>query len=127
VVKNISVILVLIASYFIRPLTFKMPNHQKSHDECRKTVCILCFRKCKEELTRQIQEKVSKVFKREFDFQSPSVPTGICTTCRMKVFRWEKQETASNIPVLQDFNKIVVKTLTRTSSVCDCLICKIGR
>ena len=61
----------------------KMPNKAKTHDDCRKTVCFLCMRKCSRQVTSFIEGRVQTILATEIDFTDSRVSQGICEPCRV--------------------------------------------
>ena len=60
-----------------------MPNKARTHEDCRKTVCFLCMRKCDRELTDFMIALVLKLVKSDLKFEDERVPRGICNTCHI--------------------------------------------
>ena len=58
-----------------------MPYTGKNHEDCRKTVWLLCSRKCERELTIIMIERVHKLEKKDLDFNNEKVPRGFCDNC----------------------------------------------
>lgn len=104
-----------------------MPNVAKTHDDCRKTVCFLCMRKCERELTDFLIGKIKKLVKSDIDFNDPRVPRALCSNCSLLLRRKDSGDQNVTLPALFSFSSIVVKPQTRSSSSCECLICKIGK
>ena len=101
-----------------------MPNNPKTHEECRRTVCFLCMKKCDRQVTEFMKERIKALFKQEIDFNDPKVPSGICNSCRTNLQKRDSGQINAELPQLYDFQAI--KIVRRTTD-CSCLICQIGR
>ena len=66
-------------------MTTKMPNASKTHDECRKYVCVVCMKKSDRELTVAAKEKILQFIEPNLDFNDDRVPLGICVNCRFQL------------------------------------------
>ena len=104
-----------------------MPTSCKTHEECRKTVCFLCMKKCDRELTEFMISRVQKILGQRLDFDDERLPKGVCTNCRVKLGKKDAGDTTVSVPALYNFNTIIINPLTRTSTLCGCLICHIGK
>ena len=105
---------------------------KKTHDDFRKCICMLCFKKCKQ--ARAITDHQRKLVEdcvisglERFDER---LPTALCTTCRLALTLFEKGE--GNLDRVNIFDYSQLKPLSRvtrtsTSTSCDCLLCEIGR
>ena len=102
-----------------------MPNTAKNHQDCRKTVCFLCFSKCQRELTPFLKEKCQTILNERIDFSNDKVPLGICEKCRSCLRRKDSGEHI-NLPSLYNFETIKIRPQTRDTQ-CDCLICSVGK
>ena len=101
-----------------------MPNQAKNHEDCRKTVCLLCMRKAGREVTEFLMQKLISAYETNFDFDDSRVPCGLCDACRTTVRRKEEGKDVV-LPPLFDFSTIRVRKETRDHQ-CNCLICQIG-
>ena len=72
-----------------------MPNSKKTHEDCRKTVCIFCLRKCIRELNNQLINTIETVFQMKLDISDSRVPKGICDTCRIALGKKKNGENVS--------------------------------
>ena len=61
-----------------------MPNRPKTHDDCRKTVCVICMKKCDRELSDAAKEKVLHFIQKGLNFLDERVSLGICVDCYFK-------------------------------------------
>nr|XP_012558535.2 uncharacterized protein LOC105845381 [Hydra vulgaris] len=102
-----------------------MPNTAKNHQECRKSVCFLCFSKSKRKLTSNLKERCQIILKEKINFNDDKVPLGICEKCRSCLRRKESGEDIT-LPSLYKFETIKLRPETRDSH-CNCLICSIGK
>ena len=101
-----------------------MPNFSKNHEDCRKSVCVLCLKKCSRELTQFLVEKILKHFHTSLDLTDTRVPRGICDSCRT-ILRRKDEGKDVNLPTLFPFSSIKVRPPTRDQG-CNCLICQVG-
>ena len=101
-----------------------MPNSKKTHEDCRKTVCIFCLKKCTRELNNQLINTIETVLQMKLDISDSRVPKGICDTCRIALGKKKNGENVS-LPLMFQFETIKVRSSTREQD-CDCLICQIG-
>jgi hypothetical protein len=104
-----------------------MPNHAKTHEECRKTVSFLCMKKGHRELTDFMIGRILKLVKSDLNFDDERVPRGICNTCRLLLQKRDSGETSNELPPLFNYFSILIKPNTRTSTTCACLICQTGK
>ena len=102
-----------------------MPNASKTHDECRKSVCVVCMKKSDRELTVAAKEKILQFIEPDLDFNDDRVPLGICVNSRFQLGKLDG--SIKKFPTLFNFQNISKKPSTRSSLICDCLICQIGK
>ena len=107
-----------------------MPTKKKSHEEFRKCVCLLCFRKGGKDL-RPISDKDRGIIEEHFVKGLSSIdnrlPNVICLTCKFTMQRTSQSDTSRTIPPFDYSLLKELKPATRSSHICDCFICKIGR
>ena len=101
-----------------------MPSKVRTHEDCRKTVCFLCMRKCDRELADLMIVRVLKLVKSDLKFEDER---GICNTCHILLQKRDNGDLNSPLPPLYNFDSIVIKPLSRTANRCECLICQISR
>ena len=104
-----------------------MPNKAKSHEDCRKSVCVLCLKKGDRELSDFIKGRIHKLVKININFADERVPLAICNNCRTILQKRDAGDMSVSLPAIYNFSSIVLKPMTRTSGSCDCLICQIGK
>ena len=105
-----------------------MPNKAKDHSDSRKSVCFLCLQKCDRTLSLFVQQRITHIFKQEFNFDDDRIPQGICNGCRSSLQRIDQgSESNKSVPKLFDFTSITLKPITRGSEICECLICRIAK
>src|SRR5271168_2493194 len=78
-----------------------------------------------------MMQRIHTLVRSDINFDDERVPTGICNICRLQLKKKEIAAVAGDLtfpmPNLYDFKSILVKPVTRTSNICDCIICKIGK
>ena len=62
-----------------------MPTFAKTHDECRKSVCIICMKKVDQELSVFYIEKIHQYIQKDVNFQDDRVPFATSITCRSQL------------------------------------------
>lgn len=110
-----------------------MPYTARSHDEARKVLCILCFKKGKDvrPLSNRIRMLIEKHCVAGIDFDDVRLPSRICTACRLTLDEYEKGIFSRNIETF-DYAQIPQIYMTRLRSTslqskCECLVCEISR
>ena len=88
-----------------------MPNASKTHDECRKSVCVVCMKKSDGELTVAAKEKILQFIEPDLDFNDDRVPLGICVNCRFQL--GELDGSMKKVPTLLNFQNISKEPSTR--------------
>ena len=106
-----------------------MPTFARNHAQSRKCLCILCLKKCKDQLTQTVKQRLCAHLKREINFEDPRFPTGICLTCRLALLKKNEQEMmACQLPKLFNFETITLPKFLRSAPLsCNCLLCKTAR
>ena len=107
-----------------------------SHDECRPRVCAVCYdeKGRKSETGRLInntlQKSIRDLVNINFNLTDPSLPSGLCTTCRIRLTQhsnWKSSgHSAMSPPKALDIAKSYENPLivaTRSSQHCTCRIC----
>ena len=118
-----------------------MPNHKRNHEENRKCVCILCFRKPKGQL-RNLSDKMRQLFINYVltddtnglsDMSFSWLPTTLCVSCKKLL------DTVAKNPKLAlkhvDFASLTPpqvfrgEVVTRSSLEveCGCSVCEVAR
>ena len=108
-----------------------MPYKKKSHEECRKMVCAVCWCESGAKATRGVSEaEVTAI--REFVVSSytkadPRFPSGLCKGCHFILREWSiKKENPRPLPVTNNFQAKMSIT-TRSTTSCSCTICSLAR
>ena len=110
-----------------------MPS-KKTHNDHRRSICILCFKKCKPStcttFTDHQRELVEEHVINGLDPFDERLPTAICTHCRLCLSQYEKGQ--GNLDEFKmkifDYSKLtLLPPLTRTSPSCQCFVCEVGR
>jgi hypothetical protein len=109
----------------------RMPHTQKTHDENRCRVCVICFRKCDRLLTDKHKLYIIHNVFAKFKEEEHTLPTGICSSCRVKIISTEGTNPQI-MPPRQNYEQIVsdlhnIPPATRSSPVCMCKICRIAQ
>ena len=59
----------LIKLYCLSLSRFKIPNSAKAHEDCRRTVCIICMKKADRELAGTQMAKIQQVIQKHINFK----------------------------------------------------------
>ena len=99
--------------------------------EFRKTVCLLCVKKCQPKALRNISGQVLIKIKtiqsyKNYNPNDERCPSVICSSCNHIIDR-KKNEAHLYLPEPFDFTKIQLSKITRSSKTCQCTICQIGK
>ena len=103
-----------------------MPTFAKTHEECRKSVCVICMKKGDQELTENYKSKILQQIQKDLDFNDERVPSATCISCRSQIGKLCDGKTTV-VQKLHDFETILIKPATRFSNVCKCLLCQIAK
>ena len=87
-----------------------MPTFFKDHDNCRRTVCVICMKKSDREISKHFISEIHCLILSDVNFQDERVPLGICVTCR-----WAEQ-VASSSSSISGRNKSSWSSSWQTSS-----------
>ena len=105
-----------------------MPTYARNHAQSRKCVCILCFGRCKTQLTPTVRDRIHLHIQKDIKFEDPNVPSGICPTCRLKLQKKHEGQRNPELPNIFDFQTIVLPKFLRSAPLsCNCLICRSAR
>ncbi|KAK6191301.1 hypothetical protein SNE40_003027 [Patella caerulea] len=112
-----------------------MPNSALDHEQNRKKVCLVCFKKGGSivSICGLTLERIRKHYIDNYDENDTHLPAGICARCRkvlLQVDRGEKPQDVLQEPF--DFSKIIIPSMsTRTSPTplenCSCCMCQVAR
>ena len=97
------------------------------HEELRKIVCICCMRKGDRCISQTDLTRLKVYFISNLDLSDSRFPCGICNTCRRILQKLEDGNYGQDLPEVFDFSTIQVKRVTKSSPVCDCLLCTIAK
>ena len=101
-----------------------------SHEECRRVVCILCMNKAKEirQITSRIHDLIKEYIFTGNELNDDRLSTATCSTCRLKLEQYAKQNFGSNIEVF-DYSSLSRTYATRTyePDYCSCTVCEVAR
>ena len=105
-----------------------MPNHARSHNECRTAICLLCFSKTK--VMRNISFSVREVIQQHIikfdDFDDLRYPSALCRNCYTIVSEYRNNNFTRKIRLF-DHSKLTRIRLTRSADKCMCLVCDTAR
>ena len=109
-------------------LSVKMPYVKKTHHDCRKSVCLLCFKKRKglQEISEKDREIIESFFVSGLNPHDERLPTVLCITCRSMVNKAVSGDVLVSFEVYDYSTLKNLKPSTRTSSSCDCTVCLIA-
>ena len=111
------------------------------HEECKLRVCAVCFdtkgRKAdlgKGVMSPNMQQAMRDLVLSAYTVTDPSLPCGLCTTCRIGLglhIKWRREEQTGKIPpkkldIAPTYDNPIVVT-TRSSLKCSCRICSYVR
>lgn len=104
-----------------------MPHHQRTHEESRLVICLMCFKKNKS--MRKISDSVVKIIKKnfipEFDKAQDHFPLALCGNCTRIVYDCQKNNK-TNFPKMHDYTSSSRKSQHQLRSLngkCICEIC----
>lgn len=107
-----------------------MPNHARTHSECRRHVCLLCFGKTKimRNITETIQILINKHLMNGYDINDERLPQVLCGNCHTILHEYSNGLYNRKIDIF-DHSKLGVGRLitTRSGRLCECHICEISR
>ena len=100
---------------------------KKTHTDCRKLVCLLCFKKGKE--LRPINDLQRTKIETSVDLkglglEDERLPTVLCTSCRLIL---NDDDSSRPIHTFDYSNLVSVKPSTRQSIDCNCYLCDLCR
>ena len=103
----------------------------RDHDECRASLCLLCFSKTKDmrSINDAMLETITKYFIEGFDINDIRLPTAICSTCRSIVYEYSKGNFSKSISVY-DYSRLTAAAptkITRNSPHCQCKVCEASK
>ena len=97
-------------------------NTAKSLEDWRKTVCFLCLKKCDQQVTHFMKQRMNKYFHQKVVFNDKRDPLGICNSCKSELQKRDNGQKEGELLKLFDFQTIRIK---RRSSDCNCTSCQI--
>lgn len=104
-----------------------MPHKACTHDENRRKVCFLCFKKQNKMLV--IENKLKTHMERLVDnyVDDERFPAALCNSCTRNIYRAESGEMIIKSPDLSIFQPLKRYTRLNNDVKCDCKVCEIGR
>ena len=119
------------------PKAKKKTHNCRTHEECRKWVCILCLKKSDGNGIPKSMEDfiIQQGICSDFQFQKPYLPSGSCRCCRTYVSRfWKKgtpvkaQSSDDYLSISNEIRNLPIETRNPASKLeCRCQICLIAR
>ena len=102
------------------------------HEDARKRVCILCFRKtgpqeCLESATQLVHDRINEHVVSNVNLSDSRVPTGLCSSCRTKLKNVETggRKATFDLELLSNYLN-EQKRLSPRRTTCECVVCQIG-
>lgn len=100
----------------------------RTHEECRKSVCVICMGKTKN--MQNITDCLSKIIKNDFlphfDLNNINFPLAICGTCRLAITK-NKNHSKNGIKMFDYAIFKPARAQTRNSATCTCTICEVAQ
>ena len=111
-----------------------MPNSPKTHEDCRKIICLFCKIKLP---TKSSNKKISgallkkvKLIKgfENFDEKDVRYPIGCCFKHYNVIYRKKSDEAHLHLPEPFDYSQHSPTKITQSTTTCkkSCIICQIG-
>ena len=103
---------------------------KKTHSDCRKLVCLLCFKRGKD--WRPINDVYRERIETHVDLKGLTLdderlPTVLCTRCRIILDGYGKDDSSKTISTFDYTELVSVKHITRLSTECTCYLCTLCR
>ena len=102
------------------------------HEDARKRVCILCFRKtgqheCLESATQLVRDRIHEHAISNVDLSDSRVPTGLCSSCKAKLGNVQTQgrKPTFDLELLNTYLS-EQKRISPRRATCECVVCDIG-
>ena len=92
----------------------------------KQEIFIICMKKNYQELPEFYIKKIHQYIQKDVNFQNDKVPFTACITCCSQLGKFG-ESCSKPVPILYNFESILVKPSTRFSPTCDCLLCKIPK
>ncbi|PAA83701.1 hypothetical protein BOX15_Mlig016295g3 [Macrostomum lignano] len=107
-----------------------MPNNKRSHEENRRCVCILCFRKGDRPLTATLEALIECHVLPGFADHRGFLPLSICNSCRIKLMS-QSSPAPTPLPPKMPYEQVIadlrcLPPLTRERPDCNCWVCHVG-
>ena len=74
------------------PKSSALASHDANRDKC----CIWCYRFTKIALTNTLKDAIPSLFDIEIDFSDRRVPLGMCTSCKVGLYKFKSTGENSN-------------------------------
>lgn len=105
---------------------------KKNHNDCRKCVCLICFKKVKGlQIINKVQSDIiEKHIISGISLLDERLPIVLCVSCRIVVDKYNNDDFSLSLrDKIFDYSKLKdTKPITRTSpATCSCLVCSIVR
>lgn len=106
-----------------------MPTLAKSHEECRQSVCLLCFSKTK--IMKKITDTMHSIIKEHvvsgLDFDDIRLPSVICGNCYTILYEYNKGNFSHRIELFNFANIEGCPIHSSTERKCYCTVCETAR
>ena len=105
-----------------------MPQKTPCHEDYLQRVCLLCMQKFKRmrELSVTLYKLIEDNIVNGLCRHDKRLPKVICNTCYNVVMDTKTGTFTRKIEVF-DYSKLSVRPVTRSSPICECLVCQIGK
>ena len=82
-----------------------MPTFAKTHEECRKSVCVICMKNGDQERTENYKSKILQQIQKDLNLNDESVPLATCISFRSQIGNvvMGKQPLCQNFTTLRQF------------------------
>ena len=101
-------------------------NFEIGHNDCRRRVCICCYRKAERSLSQTEVECIRTNLINGYSLEDPDFPNGICTGCHIELSKKENDQSYNLLPHVDDYDPKRERGL-RSSATCECKICTVAK
>lgn len=112
-------------------MRFKVKSRVASHEENRRKLCLCCQKKKTDMklIGNEMKEKI-KILSKNIRFTDDRLPTSICSTCRLSVYKSVKSTKTFEFPNYARFTHVPKLTRSKGNEsmlVCKCTLCDLVR